>query len=179
MTAVMGTGLPTAAYMKYSVMFPTTFDFGWAGKLPGMFGGPGPSCASGGNHCPGAWSTRLMWRGGVGGHSATCGQPCPGELYLYTDCVGGTGQDLGLGNWKFPADGKWHTVEEYVSTTSGGNVIVWFDGTQVFTTALGCTDLPISGIFFSTFYGGSGSQWGPLVATDSYFANFQLSKNKI
>jgi hypothetical protein len=179
--AVMGSGTPTTAYLKYAVMFPTGFDFGWAGKLPGLFGGTGPGCADGGNSmCPGSWSTRLMWRGGTPGQSTACTAPCAGELYLYTACVTGTGEDLGLGNWSYPADGKWHTVEQFVNTAGQGAATIWFDGTQVLQTPLGCSgNAPVSGIFFTTYYGGDGSQWGPKVATDSYFANFQLSPSKI
>jgi hypothetical protein len=41
--------------------------------------------------------------------------------------------------------------------------------------ATGISSIPFSGVFFSTFFGGHDTTWGPKVAEDSYFADFSLS----
>ncbi|MEV7596043.1 polysaccharide lyase [Kitasatospora sp. NPDC089797] len=162
----------TTLDLKYSLKLPSGFDFGKAGKLPGLYGGT-PGEASGGNH-GNAWSTRYMWRNpgsGVGN----------GEVYLYTPSNSGPtgyGVDLGLGSWQWPADGAWHDIEQLVDRNSG-DVTVWLDGTQVFTQAgAGAPDLasiPFSGVFFSTFYGGHDTSWGPGTDQYAYFAHFSLA----
>ena len=55
--------------LKYSVFFPTDFDFVLAGKMPGLYAGH-RGC-SGGNAALDCFSTRLMWR-----------KEGAGELYL-------------------------------------------------------------------------------------------------
>ncbi|MFJ4188371.1 polysaccharide lyase [Kitasatospora sp. NPDC089509] len=162
----------TTLDLKYSLKLSAGFDFGKAGKLPGLYGGT-PGEASGGNH-GNAWSTRYMWRNpgsGVGN----------GEVYLYTPSNSGPtgyGVDLGLGSWQWPADGAWHDIEQLVDRNSG-DITVWLDGTQVFTQAgAGAPDLasiPFSGVFFSTFYGGHDTSWGPATDQYAYFAHFSLS----
>jgi hypothetical protein len=157
--------------LKYHLRFPSGYDWGKAGKLPGLYGGA-IGQESGGNHGDG-WSTRYMWRG-------TSGAPDNGEVYLYTPTNSGPtgyGVDLGVGDWKWPADGKWHTVEQLVNRRTG-DVTVWFDGAHAATfagTASGIGSIPFSGVFFSTFYGGHDTSWGPHVRTHSFFADFSLS----
>ncbi|MDH6707340.1 hypothetical protein P3T27_004077 [Kitasatospora sp. MAA19] len=162
----------TTLDLKYYLKLPSGFDFGRAGKLPGLYGGT-PGEASGGNH-GNAWSTRYMWRNpgsGVGN----------GEVYLYTPTNSGPsgyGVDLGLGSWQWPADGNWHSIEQLVDRGSG-DVTVWLDGGQVFTQpGAGAPDLasiPFSGVFFSTFYGGHDTSWGPATDQYAYFAHFSLA----
>ncbi|WP_394824630.1 polysaccharide lyase [Pendulispora albinea] len=156
--------------LKYNVKFPSGWSFGKGGKLPGLYGG-NIGEASGGNHGWG-WSTRFMWRN----HG---GAPNAGEVYLYTPSNAGPsgyGVDY-FGNWKWTADGKWHTVEQLVNRSTG-DVTVWFDGKQVLAEpgiAKGISNIPFSGIFFSTFFGGHDTSWGPSVSEYAYFANFSLS----
>ncbi|MCQ4082563.1 hypothetical protein NGB36_18630 [Streptomyces sp. RB6PN25] len=157
--------------LKYALKFPTGYDWGKAGKLPGIYGGQ-IGQESGGNHGNG-FSTRYMWRG-------TSPAPDNGEIYLYTPTDSGPtgyGVDLGLGDWKWPADGAWHIVEQLVDRTTG-DITVWFDGSQVYNgtgVADGISSIPFSGVFFSTFYGGHDTSWGPKTTTHSYFADFTLS----
>ncbi len=161
----------TTLDLKYHVKFPAGYDWGLAGKLPGLYGGT-IGQESGGNHGEG-WSTRYMWRGANG-------VPDNGEVYLYTPTNSGPtgyGVDEGLGDWKWTADGNWHTVEQLVNR-SNGDVTVWFDGVEVAQLngiATGIGSIPFSGVFFSTFYGGHDTSWGPKTTTHSYFADFSLS----
>ncbi|MER8184876.1 polysaccharide lyase [Kitasatospora sp. NPDC094015] len=153
--------------LRYRVRFPAGHDWGKAGKLPGLYGGPIGE-ASGGNH--GGWSTRFMWRG-------RNGVPDNGEVYVYTPAGEGYGVDSGLGSWTWPADDRWHTVEQLVDRTTG-DVTVWFDGRQVHSApgvVAGIGSIPFGGIFFSTFYGGHEAAWGPASVQYAYFADFSLS----
>ncbi|WP_201776232.1 polysaccharide lyase [Streptacidiphilus melanogenes] len=170
-----GSALASSATLdlRYAVRFPTHHDFGKAGKLPGLYGGQIGE-ESGGNHGDG-WSTRYMWRGANG-------VPNNGEVYLYTPTDSGPtgyGVDLGVGDWTWPADGKWHTVEQLVNRTTG-DVTVWFDARQVasFTgAASGIGSIPFSGVLFSTFYGGHDTTWGPKATSHTYFSDFSLSRS--
>jgi hypothetical protein len=154
--------------LKYWYKFPVGFDFGkkTAGKMPGLYGGV-PGCESGGQHCQGGWSTRYMWRGG----SASAPN---GELYFYTGAGSGFGADLGVGSWKFAADGNWHSIEQLVNVPTG-QITIWSDGTQAFQTTQNLGGTPPSGVFFSTFHGGHDTSWSPSHTTTDEFADFTLS----
>lgn len=157
--------------LKYSIKLPAGWDFGKAGKLPGLYGGTIGE-ESGGNHGADGWSTRYMFRD----HSGT---PNAGEVYLYTPTNSGpTGYGVDyFGNWAWTADGNWHTVEQLVNRVTG-SVTVWFDGKQVMqqnNIATGISKIPFSGVFFSTFFGGHDTTWGPKAAEYAYFADFSLS----
>ena len=151
--------------LKYSLKFPAGFDFGHGGKLPGLFGGKIGE-ESGGNHGQG-WSTRYMWR--------TSGGAAKGEVYFYSPTGSGFGKDLGLGKWKFAADARWHSVEQQVNRQKQ-TVTIWYDGRQVFTTKVtGISGIAFSGVFFSTFFGGHDTSWGPKRTVHAYFADFSVS----
>ncbi|MEZ0070468.1 fibronectin type 3 domain-containing protein [Streptacidiphilus sp. MAP12-20] len=155
--------------LKYSYKFPVGFDFGakTAGKMPGLYGGP-PGCESGGQHCSGGWSTRYMWRGGSSSAPS-------GELYFYGGSGSGFGADLCLGNWTFPADGTWHSIEQLVNIATGA-ITVWSDGKNVCQTTQSFAT-PVSGVFFSTFHGGHDLTWSPSKTTTSEFSDFTLATN--
>lgn len=161
----------TTLDLKYNLKLPAGFDFGKGGKLPGLYGGE-PGQASGGNHGDG-WSTRYMWRDDGNGNGN-------GEVYLYTPTNSGPtgyGVDLGLGAWQWPADGNWHSIEQLVDRSSG-DITVWLDGQQVLAesgAASGIGSIPFSGVFFSTFYGGHDTSWGPATDQQAFFAHFTLS----
>ena len=157
--------------LKYSIKLPAGWDFGEAGKLPGLYGGT-IGQESGGTHGTDGWSTRYMFRG----HDGT---PNAGEVYLYTPTNSGpTGYGVDyFGNWNWTADGAWHTVEQLVNRQTG-SVTVWFDGKEVLQDpdiATGISGIAFSGVFFSTFFGGHDTTWGPKTAEYSYFADFSLS----
>jgi len=147
--------------LKYHLRFPSGFDFGKGGKLPGLYGGKIGE-ESGGIHGNG-FSTRYMWRSGKG------------EVYFYSPSGDGFGKDLGLGKWHFAADGKWHSVEQLVDRTAQ-KITVWYDGRQVLSTGVsGISGIPFSGVFFSTFFGGHDKSWGPKKAVHASFAEFSVS----
>ncbi|MEV6008885.1 discoidin domain-containing protein [Streptomyces sp. NPDC051976] len=156
--------------LRYALKVPVGFDWGKAGKLPGLYGGTIGE-ESGGAHGNG-WSTRYMWRGDTA--------PNEGEVYLYTPTSAGPtgyGVDLALGDWNWAADGAWHTVEQLVDRGTG-DITVWLDGRQVTSLVGAATDIgsiPFSGVFFSTFYGGHDTSWGPAKTTHTFFADFSLS----
>jgi hypothetical protein len=153
--------------LKYHYKFPVGFDFGknTGGKMPGLYGGE-PGCESGGQRCPGAWSTRYMWRGGS--------QAAPnGVIYWYSASGSGYGTDLGLGNWKWKADGQWHAIEQLVNTTTG-KITIWHDGAMAFQTTQKFPG-PATGIFFSTFHGGHDTGWSPSKKTMAQFALFTIA----
>jgi hypothetical protein len=157
----------TTLYLRYQLRFPTNFDFSKGGKLPGLYGGD-PGSASGGNH-GNAWSTRFMFRNGS-----------KGEVYVYTPSGDGYGKDLGLGSWKFAADGKTHTIQQSVNRSTG-RITVWYDNKQVLATtaAPGISRIPFNGVFFSTFHGGHETSWGPKREVHAFFSNFSLSTSKL
>ncbi|MFF3112863.1 polysaccharide lyase [Kitasatospora sp. NPDC057904] len=164
----------TTLDLRYAVKFPVGRDWGRAGKLPGLYGGR-IGAESGGNHGDG-WSTRYMWRGAKG-------VPDNGEVYLYTPTSAGPtgyGVDEGLGDWRFQADGRWHTVEQLVDRGTG-DVTVWYDAEQVYAApgvAKGIAGIPFSGVLFSTFYGGHDTTWGPASAQHVEFADFSLAPTR-
>jgi hypothetical protein len=153
--------------LKYHYKFPVGFDFGknTGGKMPGLYGGE-PGCESGGQRCPGAWSTRYMWRGG--------GQAAPnGVIYWYSASGSGYGTDLGLGSWKWKADGQWHAIEQLVNTSTG-KITIWHDGAMAFQTTQKFPG-PATGLFFSTFHGGHDTGWSPSKKTMAQFALFTIA----
>ncbi|MFE7607309.1 polysaccharide lyase [Streptomyces celluloflavus] len=156
--------------LKYGLKLPAGFDFGKGGKLPGLYGGK-IGAESGGNHGRG-WSTRYMFR--------AKSHPDDGEVYLYTPTNSGPtgyGVDVGLGSWRWLADGGWHTVEQLVNRTTG-DVTVWYDGKQALVakgTASGISGIDFGGVFFSTFFGGHDTSWGPKKTERAEFADFSLS----
>src|SRR2546421_12897987 len=148
--------------LKYHLRFPSGFDFGKGGKLPGLYGGKIGE-ESGGVHGNG-FSTRYMWR-----------SPSKGELYFYSPTGSGFGKDLGLGKWRFAADGRWHSVEQLVDRAAQ-KITIWYDGKQVFSTGVsGISAIPFSGVFVSTFFGGHDQSWGPTKAVHASFAEFSVS----
>jgi hypothetical protein len=164
-------------YLRYYVKFPAGFDFGRGGKLPGLYGGP-ISQESGGRHGQ-AFSTRYMWRDhAVAGSLKNCSPALAcSEVYLYSPQVSnGYGQDIG-GTWHWQGDGSWHMVEQRVDRSTG-DITVWYDGVQVLSAvgALGgVSDIPFSGLLFSTFFGGHDTSWGPSRTESAYFADFAVS----
>ncbi|MGP4017662.1 polysaccharide lyase [Saccharopolyspora sp. 5N708] len=159
-------------HLSYQVRFPTDWDFGArGGKLPGLYGGP-PGESGGGQHGQ-AWSTRYMWR-------IRDGQP-QAEVYVYDPSLGdGYGKDVGLGAWSWRNDGQWHTVEQSVDRNSG-TITVWYDGQEVLREQAieQIAGIPFSGIFFSTFFGGHDTSWGPSRDVHAQFRDFRVGDAKL
>ena len=172
-------------YLSYRVKFADNFDFDGSrksgGKLPGLGGrDEGGDLCSGGKTCTGVngFSSRYMWR--KNGRA---------ELYLYhMDKPDQWGERFYFegsdGSEKYFQRGKWHNLIQRVKINDGnqsnGEVDVWLDGEQV----LSIDDLRfvnnnqgIDSLYFSTFHGGSGSEWLPEREVYSYWDDFVVSTN--
>jgi hypothetical protein len=157
---------PASTYtLTYWISFPVGFVWETAGKLPGLCGG---GCNTG-SDVPGSWSARLMWRAG--------GQ---GEVLLSNSNKLRTQGDT----FHFFADGRWHEVQETVAMNTpgvaNGTLTVSIDGgAQVATMPDALFDQTtsdteqVSGLMFSTFYGGGCSAPSPMETVD--FAGFSIS----
>ena len=168
-------------YFSYWLKFDGDFDFNGprhsGGKLPGLGSG---DLASGGNKPNGnnGFTSRYMWR-----------EDGKATLYLYhMDQPGTYGDDVSLtgadGNDKYFERGKWHNMVQRVKANDGsqsnGEVDVWMDGEQVldldglkFMTG----NQGIDTAYFSTFHGGSGSDWWPDHNVNASFDDFVVSTN--
>jgi hypothetical protein len=64
---------------------------------------------------------------------------------------------------------------------STGQITVWYDGKQVLSSksAPGISGIPFKGVFFSTFFGGHETSWGPKKEVHAYFSNFKVSTTKL
>lgn len=155
--------------LHYRVRFSDNFDFVKGGKLPGLFGGNGPS---GGDIPDGTdgFSARLMWR-----------QDGDGEVYAYLPTSEDFGTSLGRGNWQF-RPGEWVTIEQEVILNqpgiADGRIRLWVDDELVvdesellFRTV---DTLQIDGIFFSTFFGGGDASWATPHDVYADFADFRV-----
>ncbi len=162
--------------LHYEVRFEEDFDFVRGGKLPGLFGGPPDRTPSGGaDPEPGdGFTLRLMWR-----------EEGAGELYGYFHNMDETsergGMSLGRGRWHFQP-GVWHRVEvEVVLNAPGrkdGIARIWIDGRP--RLAAHGLELRrsnatfVSGLMFSTFFGGQSMAFAPRTRQHIRFHGFQM-----
>ena len=147
-------------YVSYRIRFGTGFDFVRGGKLPGLCGG---ACNTGGSSPSGTdgWSARMMWRS----------EGAAVQYMYHPDQAGTYGDDFywNEGAQRHFDPGTWHTVQTRIvmnsPTENDGIVQSWFDG----VLALDVHDVRyrdvdsfgIDTLYFSTFFGGSGSDWAP------------------
>jgi len=161
------------ACLSYSVWFPQDFDFVKGGKLPGLFGGTGPS---GGKKVTGTngFSTRYMWR-----------RKGDGEVYAYIIGNDRRGISLERGAWRFPR-GKWTRLEqEVILNTPGkpdGMVRVCVNG-KLMMEKTGLVyrttrDVTISGIMAHVFFGGKKPSWASTKDTIVRMTPFDLRWSK-
>jgi hypothetical protein len=174
-----------SAFLSYWVKFgdaTTPFDFGRAGKMPGLAGG---IPVSGLNTTDGSGFTgRGMWRSGI----------CAGkssELYWYGLPAGSSNTDeCGKGpSWDWQADAQWHQVLMQLKMNTGSNsdgrVQLWYDQPptatpQIDVTTVGMVDRTqfpknsVNQFMFSTFFGGHDNTWGPSSDVNAYFADIQV-----
>ncbi len=168
---VSSTGLERsaeAACLSYRLRFADGFAFARGGKLPGLYGGDGPT---GGAAADAGFSARLMWREGG-----------EGELYAYLpDPDAGGGISLGRGAWRFPA-GRWVEVEQEIVLNdpgvANGVARIWVAGELrlevpglVFRRT---ADVRIEGLMFSTFFGGRDPAWASPRDQEALFADFAI-----
>jgi hypothetical protein len=161
-------GGATAACLAYRLRFAPGFAFNKGGKLPGLYGGDGPS---GGAAAANGFSARLMWR-----------RDGAGELYAYLPRRRQHhGESVGRGAWRFPT-GRWVSIEQEIvlntPNAADGVARVWVDG----GLRLERRDLRlrehegvlIEGLMFSTFFGGSDASWASPRDQEALFADFRL-----
>lgn len=170
------------ATLHYDVYFEPGFDWDGdgasGGKLPGLCGG---NCPTGGPwNDPGTtqakngegFSARFMWREG-------------GRLVVYLyyrDMPGDFGQDLDMDDGYSLPIGRTVRVTQYIRVNTGNNtngvLRVWIDGDLKLdrTNLRFMTQSPsIDEFFFSTFYGGSTSEWSPSRDTFAQFDNIDVT----
>eukprot|EP01134_Creolimax_fragrantissima_P002850 CFRG2850T1 len=166
----------SSATLEYEVYFPDDFEWTLGGKLPGLHGGD-RKC-SGGYYADGTdcFSTRLMWR-----------EDGAGEAYLYlpmadqessfcskcsgnsegTTCSDIAHCSLNRGSFSFNS-GAWNKIKMQVKLNSpGDNDGTWtlyHNDKKVMSEKLAyrkSSKVPLSGMFFSTFFGGDSSEYSP------------------
>jgi hypothetical protein len=155
-------------YISYRIRFKENFDFVKGGKLPGLAGGNGNTGGDKPNGYDG-WSARLMWRK-------------DGKVVQYVyhpDQIEKYGDDFAWdkSNQKYFQPGKWHTIKNYIKINKpgkkDGEILGWFDGELALENKnlrFRNTDaFSIDQFRFSTFFGGSGSQWN---TTQNEFVDF-------
>ena len=165
-------------YLAYRLRFGDGFDFVLGGKLPGLVGGTAPTgCVQD----DGGFSARSMWR--VDGH---------GVQYMYfPEKLSSCDDDFDYALAGEPAlfqAGVWHTLEHrLVMNTPGeadGVLQAWLDGqlvldVQDFRYRLQDGAYAIDAMYFSTFFGGSGPEWGPTADEVIDFDDFVLCDGPI
>lgn len=158
------------ACLSYKVRFPHGFDWVKGGKLPGLYGGKAPS---GGKEVTGknGFSMRFMWR-----------EDGQGELYEYiVNKDAKYGLSVGRGLWTFPT-GRWVQVEQEIVLNdpdeADGIARVWIDGRPVFEQRdivyRTVDELHLTGLMFSTFFGGNGKDWRTPRDQTVDFGDFRL-----
>jgi hypothetical protein len=164
-----GEGLERAC-LTYRMRFQDDFYFKKGGKLPGLYGGNGPT---GGDKVTGenGFSARLMWRS-LGA----------GEAYAYVvNKPMDYGLSIGRGAWQFQP-GKWHTIQQEVVLNdprkANGKIRVWVDGRHVIDKGqlvFRTTDrIKIDGLMFQTFFGGGEPSWASPKDQRAQFADFKI-----
>ncbi len=175
-------------YFSYKIRFDDNFDFVRGGKLPGLCGG---ECNSGGDPPDGTdgWSARMMWRTNGSSGSPTNGDKANIVQYLYYPDQPGTfaedmrWDDTTPTDWKsFDSDVWYQLQHRIVMNTPGssdGIIQAWLDGEMVldrqdirFRTT---SALKIDTLYFSTFFGGSSSQWETTKDEFAYYDDFVVS----
>ena len=170
----------SSAVLSYWVKFDSTFEWIKGGKLPGLCGG---ECATGGlDVSPDRFSIRYMWRGGGVGMV---------YAYLSNPPNPGFGLDMGVGTWRWQADGKWHRIQEELILNTANNtdgiIRVWYDkpisGPPNFEQKnlryydrTKYPNLGIDKLIFSTFHGGQDASWSPKRGSTAYFADLQVCR---
>ncbi|KAG9126077.1 hypothetical protein FRC07_005002 [Ceratobasidium sp. 392] len=189
--------------LSYEVAFDSNFDFVKGGKLPGLRGGPDTLGCSGGRQPSGddCFSTRLMWRTAGSGEIYGYLRPVNGICDTRnTRCNDDFGISLNRGQSSFTialarTDGRssgsfafqagnWNRITMVVRLNTPGNVAngqlqlfyndllaISQSGIQFRTSD---SIQSVSGLFFSTFFGGEDSSWASPVEQHTYFRNFRM-----
>ena len=162
--------------LRYRLRFGEGFDFVRGGKLPGLIGGEGNT---GGGVPSGedGWSARMMWRvdGAVEQYAYHPDQP-----ENHGDSMPWIGSDDIQVRFE---PGRWHDVEHEIRMNTPGLQDGWircrFDG-ELVLDRLGMRfrdieDFAIDRLYFSTFFGGSNSDWATTADEVVWFDDFEIS----
>jgi hypothetical protein len=177
-----------AVELEYRVKFGNNFDFVRGGKLPGLIGGAGNV---GGNVPDGTdgFSARMMWRtDGSSGSTLSSDKANIVQYVYHPDQAGSFGEDFRWddgpgGNWTEFESGRWyHLRHQIVLNTPGqndGQVMAWLDGQQVLDLDgirfRDVASLQIDQMYFSTFFGGSSSDWATRKDEVVFFDDFRIT----
>ena len=192
----------TEAMLSYDMFLNYNFIPALGGKLPGLYGineksenFDGGGCTGGflsnGKNC---WSARLMWREMLLGEVYAYIPPTENthlckniDENKYIECNAEFGMSIGR-NFTFVRE-RWINVKQYIKLNTIGykngllrlyidDELVVYASNLVFRIT---NDLTISGMLFSTFYGGKcdiDSNWCPPNPTYAYFKNFKIYGTK-
>ncbi|KAB5596045.1 hypothetical protein CTheo_562 [Ceratobasidium theobromae] len=141
--------------LSYEVAFDSGFDFVKGGKLPGLRGGPDVLGCSGGKQADGksCFSTRLMWRTSGNGE-------IPVRLAFHLHRV--------AGNLTAPTD---NVANGQLQLFYNDLLAISQNGVQYRNS----DDIAsVSGLFFSTFFGGEDSSWASPKEQHTYFRNIRM-----
>ena len=136
--------------------------------MPGLYGGDAPS---GGADTSRGFSTRYMWRTGGAG-----------EVYAYVpEKSGEYGESISPGAWTF-TPGRWQHLEQEVMVNHlgalDGVLRVWVDGELVVKRSdmlyRVADNVLVTGLMFSTFFGGHDPSWASPRTQSAFFRNFQF-----
>lgn len=166
--------------LEYNIYFPNNFDFVKGGKLPGLYGGDTNHGCSSCKHSNKCFSTRLMWR-----------KNGNGEIYLYSPNQkkinvekkyndGSCGLSLGRGNFTFLKN-KWTKIKQQIFlndlNNDNGIIKLWINNKLYIKNSniefQSSNNKNETGIFFSTFFGGSTKDWAPEKDVFALFSNFK------
>ncbi|HVY29502.1 MAG TPA: hypothetical protein VHB79_23245 [Polyangiaceae bacterium] len=148
-------------YCAYRIRFEGSFNFVKGGKIPGLSGGNHPTGCSGVPSGTDGFTARMMWR--EGGAAV--------QYVYYPDQAQMCGDDFpwNVGGTRAFRHGEWYSLEHHLLLNHGdqadGLVEAWFDGElalQRKNVRFRSVDtIPIDSFYFSTFFGGSSSEWAP------------------
>ena len=168
--------------LSYDVYFSEDFDYVRGGKLPGFYGGSAESCnASYCERCSGTlrgacFSTRYMW-----------GREGEGYVYAYLPGDDGDfGREMGRDLFWFEP-GRWISIAQRLRMNTigleDGFMSIHFEGEEIFTANdviyREKSDMEISVLFFSTFFGGSSSpDFAATADSYTYYRNFVVTSHE-
>jgi len=158
-------------YLRYRLKFRSGFNFVKGGKLPGLMGGTAPTGCRTASESATGFTSRYMWK-----------KRGAGILYLYWgDKTARCGQPFAL-EVPFKRD-VWYTLTQHVKlNTPGfydGMLEVWVDDKEVLRESnvrfrRAGDGWQITGMYFSTFFGGGDSTWATTKKETAYFDSFVI-----
>ena len=139
-------------------------------------------CVGSANDC---FSTRFMWwTNGEVEVNLYAPKSQPADLCNRDNivCNWNCGHSLGRGTLRFQR-GQWHTLTQYIQLSDpnqhNGVIKMWLDGVLAFQitdiNTRAKDSIRIEKIFFSTFFGGSSSEYAPPADTTIFFKRFWVT----